>query len=146
MKYGLVFVLISMVSALCFGQTDSAAKKPSTGTDKLPVEISTYIKTSFPNHKVLRFSQDDDKEYEVYLDKDIVLDFNNRNQIKSIDGKSKLPDTAIPPKILAYVKASYSSNSITDWETDGKIQEITLDNGVELSFTNDGEYIPGGKM
>lgn len=116
-------------------------KADNTKQNQLPVEITSYIKTSFPNHKILKHNLDSDGEVEVYLDKDIVLDFNKKNEIKSIDGKSKLPDSAIPPKILKYIKTSYSANSITDWEIDDKIQQVTLDNGVELEFNKAGEYI-----
>ena len=122
-------------------KSEAVIKNPS---QSLPVEISSYIKTSFPNHKVLRHNLNkDDKgnKYEVYLDKDIVLDFNSKNEIVSIDGKSKLPDSAIPSKILAYVKSSYAANSIIEWEWDDKVQQVTLDNGVELEFNKAGEYI-----
>lgn len=133
-------LVVLFLSLEIYGQNNMSAS--ANKNNQLPVEITSYIKTSFPNHKIIKHNMDDDdKGCEVYLDKEIVLDFNSKNEIVGIDGKSKLPDTAIPPKILAYVKSSFSSNSITDWELEDKVQQITLNNGVELEFNKSGEYI-----
>ena len=133
-------LVVLFLSLEIYGQNNMSAS--ANKNNQLPVEITSYIKTSFPNHKIIKHNMDDDdKGYEVYLDKEIVLDFNSKNEIVGIDGKSKLPDTAVPPKILAYVKSSFSSNSITDWELEDKIQQVTLNNGVELEFNKSGEYI-----
>jgi hypothetical protein len=80
------------------------------------------------------------KKYEINLE-GIKLEFNSKYRIIDIDGKSRLPDSVIPQKIRQYVTTNYSGNVITDWEIDGRKQQIGLDNGVDLEFTMSGDFI-----
>lgn len=137
-------LLILIVAMLSVSALHAQAKDQAD----LPAKIQEYLKQSFPDHKVLRVEKDkDDKDpdYEIYLDKDIVLDFDKDNNIESIDARAKLPDTAIPPQILSYVKTKYPTAAIYDWEMDDNNQEITLDNGTELKFSKEGAFISAKK-
>ena len=64
-----------------------------------------------------------------------------KNQIIDIDGKTALPNSVIPEKIRQYVTANYPTNVITDWELDDLNQQIQLDNGLNLEFTMNGDFI-----
>jgi hypothetical protein len=81
------------------------------------------------------------KQYEITLSEGIELKFNNKNQIINIDGKSKLPDSVIPKKIRQYIAKNYPNNVITDWEIEGKNQQIGLDNDLDLKFKKNGDFI-----
>ena len=75
------------------------------------------------------------------LSDQISLEFNRKNQIIDIDGKTALPNSVIPEKIRQYVTANYPTNVITDWELDDRNQQIQLDNGLDLEFTMNGDFI-----
>lgn len=126
----------------------AAQNNQVTAKNDLPVKIQEYLDKSFPGYKVLRVEKDKNDntpDYEIYLEKDIVLDFDKNNNIESIDARAKLPDTAVPAQILSYVKTNYPSASIFDWEMDDRQQEVTLDNGNELKFSKDGAFISAKK-
>ena len=61
--------------------------------------------------------------------------------IIEIDGSSRLPESVIPVKILDYVNQNYSGNYITDWEIDGKNQQVGLENDLDLEFNMSGEFL-----
>lgn len=111
---------------------------------ELSQQINTYVSNNFPQNKVLKHSIVESKmgnTYQVYLDNDVNLGFNDKNEITSIRSTSRIPDASVPPAILKYVQSSFSSNTITSWGWSEKVQVVTLDNGQKLEFNNDGEYI-----
>lgn len=123
-----------------------------TGCDKeevlpssdIPEEIAQYVTTHFPDHEILQVVKDRDDltvTYEVILDGNISLEFNRDKEIVEIDASTELPDSVIPDKILEYVRTNYPDHFITDWELEGKHQKVKLNNGLELEFTMDGEFI-----
>lgn len=111
---------------------------------KVPAVIQTYIKTHFPDHKVIQAEIDYEgltKEHEIILSDGIKLEFNRKNKVKKIDGKSKLPDSVIPLKIRRYVQKNYPNNFITEWEQNKTHQSVDLDNDLELEFTLKGDFL-----
>lgn len=113
------------------------------GSD-LPEKISTYISTHFPDHKVIQYIKDKDGfelTHDVTISEGIFLEFNRKEEVIEIDAATRLPDSVIPAKILAYVNANYPDQVITDWEIDDKHQQVELDNGLTLEFNMDGEYL-----
>lgn len=112
--------------------------------NKLPIEISNYIKPHFPNNKVIQAMEDNEwfyKSYEVMLQGGIKLDFDKHHNIQSIDGNTKLPDSVIPKMILTYVAINFPTSSIIGWEIDRHNQQIELDNKLDLEFTMQGEFL-----
>lgn len=123
-----------------------------TGCDKetvlheteIPQEISAYASKHFPALSILQVVKDIDgyrKSYEVVLSENIVLEFNRKKEILSIDGDSELPSTIIPEKIRNYVSTNFPANFITDWEIEGRNQQVGLDNDIEIEFTMNGDFI-----
>lgn len=111
---------------------------------KVPNSIQTYVKNHFPDHKVLQAEVDYEgltKEYEIILSDNIKLEFNGKNNIKSIDAKTKLPNSVIPKTILDYVKSNYPNNFIIEWDLDDTRQSVELNNNIELEFTLKGEFL-----
>jgi len=111
---------------------------------QIPQEITAYVTRHFPGQKLLQVVKDRDDftvKYEVILDNRTKLEFNSKKQITEIDGKSKLPDSVIPSKILSYVKANYPDNYITDWDLDKRKQSVELDNNLSLEFSRAGTFL-----
>lgn len=120
------------------------AQEQTVPNADIPQAIQKYIQTHFPNQSIVKAKVEMEglsKEYEIKLNDRTELEFDGKYQIKKIDGKSALPSTVIPAKISDYVRANYPNNVITDWEIEWNHQEVELDNGLELEFTMNGEFI-----
>lgn len=114
-----------------------------TGND-IPAGIVTYINTHLaaaPILKVLKEMDDNEVSYEVYLQGNVELEFNDAVQITGISSDTELPNSVIPQSILAYVASNYSGQFITEWELDDDNQQVELDNGTELTFALNGTFI-----
>ena len=75
------------------------------------------------------------------MSESISLEFNRKKEIIDIDGVTQLPNSVIPEKILQYVTTNYPTNFITDWKLDDKNQQVQLDNGLDLEFKMNGDFL-----
>ena len=122
----------------------SFSKKNQADTKVLPKEIQVFINKHFPNQKVVKtkvVAYEAISKYKVKLEGKVELEFNGKKEIIEIESKTKLPDSLINPKIRNYVSSNYPNNFIVEWEHEGDHQEIELNDGIELEFTWDGEFI-----
>ncbi|MBK8677457.1 MAG: PepSY-like domain-containing protein [Sphingobacteriales bacterium] len=103
--------LTATVLAFLFASCDKEEIIPAS---ELPTEITTFISTHFPDNTIVQ----------AIIDK---------------DGLTKTYD--ILEKILQYVATNYPSNFITDWELEGKNQQVQLDNGLDLEFNMEGGFL-----
>lgn len=122
----------------------SCDKEAIINTSDLPNEISTYIAIHFPDNGIMMSVKEREgllKGYDIWLTGDIRLIFNEKGMIRDIDGNSQLPQSVIPEKLLEYTALTYPLNVITDWELEGRKQQIELDNGLGLVFKMNGEFV-----
>jgi hypothetical protein len=136
------FLSMGTVVLMFFGFV-SCNKESIQPENEIPSEVKTYVSTHFPGNTILQSIKDKDGftlTYDVILSDNIQLEFNRSKEIINIDSDKKLPDSVVPTKILEYVAANYPSNFITDWEIDGKNQQIELDNGLDLEFDKSGNF------
>jgi hypothetical protein len=136
-KHSLIASLLTM-SVSAFAQDKIIPFSESPNSNK------TYVLKHFPDNKVIQAEVDYEgltKEYDIILSDNIKLEFNRKNKIKSIDAKSKLPNSVIPKSIWDYVKSNYPENFIVEWDLDYKHQSVKLNNGVELEFTLKGVFL-----
>ncbi len=135
--------LLPLIAAVMFFA--SCEKERVLTSADVPQEIQSYVQTHFPKNSILQTLKDTEGmilTYDVTLDSAISLEFNRSKEIISIDGNSKLPDSVIPQKILTYVLNTYPDNFVTDWEKESrKVQQIELNNGLDLEFDEDGNYL-----
>ncbi|MBC8490760.1 MAG: PepSY-like domain-containing protein [Bacteroidetes bacterium] len=137
-KTFILFCVIGIFSLISCSQETIISKKD------LPSEIKSYVDTHFPDQAILQSVKDKEGltlSYEITLDNLTELEFNRKSEIIKIEGKNKLPDSVIPQKLLNYVNNNYSDNFITEWELDDRNQQIQLDNGLELEFKMDGNFL-----
>lgn len=133
--------IIILGMAFCLLSCDKETVLSST---EIPTEISEYVTLHFPNNKILQVIKDVDgfkKSYDITLDGGITLEFNRKKEIREIDGTTELPESVIPSKLKLYVDSNFPNNFITDWELEGKNQQIGLDNGLDLEFKMNGDFI-----
>jgi len=113
-------------------------------SSEIPAAIQNYVKTHFPVQTITKAEIDRDgtkNEYEIQLNQYTELEFDHNYKIKKIEGKSALPKSVVPASINDYIVAHYPKNAIIGWEAERKDQEVKLDNGVELKFNKNGEFI-----
>lgn len=111
---------------------------------QIPSEIKAYVQTHWPTDSIVKAEKETDAgivTYDIHLSGNVELEFNNVFEIIEIDGTTQLPNSVIPQAILDYVVANYPNNFITDWELEGNHQQVELNNGLELEFQMNGDFI-----
>lgn len=132
-------VLITAIFALT-----SCDKETILNNAQTPSEITAFVTTHFPNHQILQTVKNAEgfkRTYDVILNGNISLEFNRKLEIIDIDADTQLPESVIPAKIGQYVNSNFPQNFITDWELEGKHQQVGLDNDLDLEFTMNGDFI-----
>lgn len=107
-------------------------------------KITEFVQKNFPGHTIIQAIKDRDflhKSYDVWLSDNVKLEFNRKYEIIDMESETRLPDSAIPAKILEYVTARYPQLFITDWSKDDNRQEIELNNDLTLIFNKSGEFL-----
>jgi hypothetical protein len=134
----------ALMAAVFTFSLSSCEKEEIMPSSELPNEITSYISKHFPNNTIKQVVKDRDgltKTYDILLSENISLEFNRQKEIIDIDGVAKLPDSVIPEKIREYVANNYPDNFITDWEIDGRNQQVELDSGLDLEFNMKGDFL-----
>ncbi|SMO87751.1 Putative beta-lactamase-inhibitor-like, PepSY-like [Saccharicrinis carchari] len=111
---------------------------------EIPADIKTYLSTHFASisvNKAVKETENGVVSYEIYLNGNIELEFDSNFNVTDIAAKTQLPNAVIPPAILSYVEKNYPSQFITKWELELAHQQIELNNGVELEFTMNGDFL-----
>lgn len=138
----LFFSILLMAFALSL---DACADGKPVGFDQLPQNAQTTITQYFSKEDVLLVKLDKENlltEYEVKLKDGTELEFDRNGNLKKIDSQQKrVPNGLIPEKVLAYVNANYPDAFITEWGKDDLRWKAELNNGLELVFNNDGEFL-----
>ncbi len=110
----------------------------------IPSEISNYVSTHFPENPIIQAIKDTDGfelTYDITLEGGLFLKFNRKKEVIDIEGLTKLPDSVIPAKLLEYATTNYPDNYIIGWELDDRNQQIKLENGLELEFNMNGDFL-----
>lgn len=124
--------------------TTAHAQKRYLRTEEYPKQITTFVNEHFAESDIVSIKEEKKPhktEYEVKLRNMEELEFDGSYKIKSIESKSGLPNSVIPQKIREYVSKNYSQNIIEEWKLKRKGQEIELDNGLEILFDFEGNFI-----
>ena len=110
----------------------------------VPTEISNYVSTHFPENPIIQAIKDTDGfelTYDITLEGGFFIEFNRKKEVIDIEGLTKLPDSVIPAKLLEYATTNYPDNYIIGWELDDRNQQIKLENGLELEFNMNGDFL-----
>lgn len=137
MKMYFLIVIVSFLFPSC-------EKEVILPNNKIPSEITDFISNKFPEFTIIQAIKDKDGfelTYDITLEGGIFLEFNRKSELIDIEGMSKLPDSIIPDKILGYVATNFAANFITGWELDDRNQQVKLDNGLDLEFNMNGDFL-----
>lgn len=107
---------------------------------ELPQKAQTFITTHFSGVEVLSATVDDD--YEVYLANGAKVEFTLQGEWKEVKCPgSKVPAAIIPAAISKYVKTNFPNNAIVKIDKKYSGYEIELNNGLELKFDKNGNFM-----
>ena len=106
---------------------------------KLPVVAQNFVKTYYPDEKVLFVTKDDDivlPDYSVRLENGVGIQFSNGGALEKIEAPAGVPDGVVPVQIVEYVKGQYADVLILEYEIDRNTYEVKLSNRLELKFNS----------
>lgn len=137
------FILLSAIALFAMFVTGCDNEKSVQSKDYNP-QVVEYVNTHFANHKILSYVKDTDgldTSYDVALSDNYMLKFNKSYEIEEVKGTSPLPDSVVPANVLSFVRENYPDNTIVGWDTERNEQQIDLNNGVELKFDKEGNFV-----
>lgn len=136
-------VKFTMASVLFFAVGSCSEDKQLNETE-FPAAISKYVDKHFPDNKILQVTQEKEgisNAYEVVVSDNFKLEFDKNKDLTCASGSKEIPSSIVPNKIARYVKDNYPDNVITEWELDGKEEKVKLDNGMQLEFNSNHEFL-----
>ncbi|MCJ7758076.1 MAG: PepSY-like domain-containing protein [Gillisia sp.] len=128
---------------------------------ELPQILLDFIATNYPNESIDEAELENNDNYEVELENEVILIFeadgnfmgigkdenndeNGENENNDEDGgdETNIEAAALPQTILDYLSANYSDKTIIEAEVeeDGTY-EVTLSNGIEVTFDSNGSFL-----
>ncbi len=122
-----------------FGLTFGHAQK-----SELPEMVSAYVSQLFPNEKIKTVEVDKGDNWETYeikMSGGTELNFDQNNQPTEIKCKNGIPASALPLNIAGYVTKNHPNIKIVEYEMDEEGHEVELENGDELDFDPEGNFV-----
>lgn len=130
-----VVVLVCLIAFQIKALADN--DKPIAVT-QLPATSQQIIKKNFAGKKVALAKQETgllDKSYEITFTSGEKIEFDKNGNWTEIDCKlSAVPARLIPAKIASYLKANYPGTKVLKLEKDKNEYEVSLANGIEITF------------
>lgn len=139
MKKLFLILTATLLSLTAFG------RERQVTFDKLPHNAQEFVTTNFPNLKVAYIKYDSDltdRDYEVYFEGGTSIEFNRKGEWKKIDcGRGiSVPLAILPEGIVGFLASDYAGISVAEVERSGREYELSLSNGVELTFDHHGRF------
>lgn len=107
----------------------------------LPREITDYISANFPGLTIV-WAEIDDDEYEVYLSDGTEVYFDRRGRFIEADrDRDAINPANLPQNILSYISTNFPNATIIKAELDDNFYEVELNNGMELYFDAQGNFL-----
>lgn len=128
-----LILLFNLVSIIACADEDRPI-----AMNQLPQEAQTFISTYFGQAQPAFAKIDRDflnKDYEVIFVDGTQLKFNGKGIWTKIDcQRNPVPSVLVPQQVAAAVARTWNAFFITEMEKDGKFFDITLSNGMEITF------------
>lgn len=117
---------------------------------ELPKILLDFIATNYPNESIDEAELENNGNYEIELENEVILIFDvdgnflgiGEDENEDEDGETNIEAASLPQIILDYLSANYGDKTIIKAEVDeDETYEITLSNGVEVTFDSDGAFL-----
>lgn len=118
-----------------------AAEDVEITFDKLPEKAQKVVKKAFPDTKIKKVEMERRAsliQYEVKLAGGYKVQFNKEGAFTECEctEEGSIPTILIPSKIREFLDQEFKGRGVKRLEHDGKLFELLLDNGYELSFNS----------
>lgn len=120
-------------------------------SSELPQNILDFISDNFPGINIEEAELENNGNYEVELENDVELIFDgdgnflgraqDENDDEQGEDEEDIDPSALPQIILDYIAENYPDNTIIEAEKEEEGYEVTLNNGVELEFDAEGNFL-----
>lgn len=121
-----------------------SAQKTYILKNEMPTEIANYVSQNFQENrikKIIKTQNNNKKEYEIKLNENIELEFDENFKIKEIESKKGIPRNLLPSKTEDYLRTHYSDTEVIEWELNEEYQRIELKNRIRIQFDLAGNFI-----
>ncbi len=135
-------MLVLYISLLCC--VNSLAQEAPVEQSQLPREAKTFLKEHFKSkfHHAVKDVDGRVITYEVVLNDNTEIEFDESGRWTEVDGKNKaIPTTFMQKQTLDYVKINNPKEAIVKIERSDSGYELELSNGVDLKFDAMGTFV-----
>ena len=137
--------MMALMATLMITLTACADRQQMIQFSELPAEAQSFVQKYYNVSDISYVEKDwDDMRYEytVYLKNATEIEFNHQGNMKSIDCKrSAVPTGIVPSTIVNYVKEHYPNDFIVEYVRDSRRLQVELNNGWELYFDLNGNFL-----
>lgn len=134
------------LALVVFCQFTAQAQDKIIAVTDLPAKAQQTLKQHFGTTTATLVKSDTDylvvKDYEVLLDNGTEIEFNSKGEWTEIKTPgSAVPAALIPNGISQYVTKAFPNTKIIKIEKERTGYEIKLNNGIEVDFNSDGQFL-----
>lgn len=117
-----------------------AAEDVEIAFDRLPEKAQKIVGKAYPDTRIKKVEMERRAsliQYEVKLAGGVKLQFSKDGSLTECEcTNGAVPDVLIPSRIKTFMADEFPGREIRRFEHDGKLYELLLDNGDELSFNS----------
>lgn len=110
----------------------------------LPKEGTAFVQAYFKDQKVksiYKVQANKNYKYEVTLDNGTEIEFTDRGRWTEVEGNNNaVPTGFLKAATIAYLKANYANQKITEIEKGPRFVFVKLENDLKLQFEAEGKF------
>ncbi len=142
-------MLITLLGALTLVSVATAKDQPRK-LNEMPATAQQFLQKHFADKQLSYATQDTDLfdgEYKVVFTNGDKVEFDRKGNWQEVECKrdpAGVPAAIIPAAIRNYLTSNFSNAKVKAIEFNKEIRkgyEVKLDNGLELEFSQSGEFI-----
>lgn len=111
---------------------------------ELPQQAQNFINSHFAERQI-SFVIKEDGEYEVRFNDGTKVDFSRKGEWETVDcNHLQVPQSVVallPQRIPSYIESNFAEAFITKIERERKSYNVELNNGLELEFNSNGDFL-----
>ncbi|MCM1034997.1 MAG: PepSY-like domain-containing protein [Paludibacter sp.] len=138
-------MLSVMCMTLLFCMNSCTAQEKIISFEQLPAAAQNVITTYFSVDNISYITSEKElshTDYEVKFIDGSSVDFNTAGEVEKVESKfSAVPDGLVPAKIRNYVQTKFANNFITEYKKEWRKYEIELNNGLDLIFNKNMDFV-----
>lgn len=135
-----LIVLLSL--SFLFAITSNACVKDHPITfDQLPQTAQQFIKAHFSQYNISAIIADNDS-FDVLFENGYKVDFDKKGNWEEVECPgNEVPVAIVPPAIQNHIRANYANNFIVEISKDNRKYDVQLNNGLDLEFDKNGNFL-----